>query len=163
MFNAKAETLSEKRSFARPYQRQRCVVPVSGFYEWLREGGSKVPHFVSAADDTGLLLAGLWDRWTDRGTGEILESFAIVTTAAHPEMEFLHHRQPVLLSADEARRWLNPDAQRDELEALLGGHLPQGLAVQPVATTINNARNKTVDAFAPAGPAREVDADPTLH
>ncbi|MEM7219044.1 MAG: SOS response-associated peptidase [Pseudomonadota bacterium] len=163
MFNAKAETLAEKRSFSRPFQRQRCVVPVSGFYEWLRDGGTKVPHFVHAADEPGLLLAGLWDSWTDKSSGEILESFAIVTTAAHGNLGFLHHRQPVLLSADEARRWLDPDAPRDELDRLLGGHLPVGLVVQPVTTTINNARNKTPDAFQPAGAPRAVDPDPKLH
>ena len=63
MFDAKSETASKSAAFKEPYQKRRCVVPISGFYEWCRENGQKVPYFIVPEEHNGLLLAGLWDRW----------------------------------------------------------------------------------------------------
>lgn len=141
MFNARAETLAEKRAFARPFRSQRCVVPVTGYYEWKKHQRQKLPFYIHARDDGGLLLAALWDRWTDGKTGEVLESCSIVTAAAHSSMAFLHHRQPVFLTLPEAREWLDGEATLEELGVLLEPHLPGELQIDPVSTFVNNARN----------------------
>ena len=142
MFNAKSETLLEKRSFARPFRSQRCVVPVTGYYEWKRGSREKLPFYVHAADDRGLLLAGLWDSWTDKATGEVIESCSIVTAAAAEPLEVLHHRQPVFLSHAEALAWLDHSSGVEELGLLMTPHLPNALQLESVSTHVNNARNK---------------------
>jgi putative SOS response-associated peptidase YedK len=150
MFNAKAETLAQSRAFREPYARRRCAVPIAGFYEWRRAaGGGKQPYYIHAADDTGLLLAGIWDRW--RGPDTVVESFAIVTTAVHAELEFVHSRQPVMLSREEARRWLDPEVRRSTLDGLLASHLPGDLEIVPVSTYVNNARNEGARCMEPVG------------
>lgn len=149
MFNAKAETLADSRAFKEPFARRRCLVPVAGFYEWVRKGSAKQPYYVRAADDSGLLLAGIWDRW--RRDQQSIESFAVVTTAVHPALEFVHRRQPVMLSREEGRRWLDPDAARASLDGLLASHLPGDLAVVPVSTYVNNARNQGERCMAAVG------------
>jgi len=108
MFNAKSETLAEKRAFARPFRS----------------------------------LAGIWDSWTDRETGEVLESCSVITAAAHDSLAFLHHRQPVFLTAAEATAWLAGDATPQQLGVLFEPHLPGALLVDPVSSYVNNARNK---------------------
>ena len=111
MFNARAETLQEKASFKRPFKSQRCLVPVSGYFEW-RE---KQPYFVHA--DGPLALAGLWDRWERHG--ESITSFAVITTEPSETMKALHHRMPAVLSPEGYEVWLSPKAQPGDLEPLL--------------------------------------------
>jgi len=146
MFNAKSETLSEKRSFAKPFRSQRCVVPITGYYEWKRGERAKLPFHISAAETGehvgGLLLAGLWDTYSDTSTGSTLESCAIVTAAAHEDLADVHHRQPAFLSPAEALRWLDHSLAVADLGELMTPHLPMPLQVDPVSTHVNNARNK---------------------
>ncbi len=146
MFNAKSETASKSAAFKEPYQKRRCVVPITGFYEWCRENGQKVPYFIVPEGQDGLLLAGLWDRWRVRdssgATQEELLSFTILTTAANDGMKFVHHRQPVMLSNDEALAWLDVDQPTADLEYLFTSRLPHALEAIPVSTHVNNARNK---------------------
>jgi putative SOS response-associated peptidase YedK len=169
MFNARSETVDQSRAFREPFRRRRCVVPVSGFYEWARQdpsGGeltgrsAKVPYYLRASDAPGLLIAGIWDRW--RGPGpdapELL-SFAILTTAASAGLTFVHHRQPVMLSAADARRWLDDAVPADDLAPLLGPRVPVPLAVVPVSTWVNNARHKERRCLESVGPTLQVSAD----
>jgi len=157
MFNARAEGLTTSRAFKMPFARQRAVVPVSGFYEWLSESGRKVPHYVVADAEDGLLLAGLWDRWS--GGREPLKSFALVTTEAHSQLQWLHHRQPVMLDARAAERWLAADAAEAELLDLCAPALPVPLAVTAVDAKVNNARYKDAACLEPTGPVRHIDRD----
>lgn len=140
MFNAKAENLRESRAFRDPFARRRCVVPIAGFYEWARAGAQKQAYYIHDADDRGLLMAGVWDRW--RGGDEELLSFAIVTTSVHEKLAFVHTRQPALLSREEARRWLDPATDAAQLDRLLASHLPQSLEAVPVSSYVNNTRNQ---------------------
>jgi putative SOS response-associated peptidase YedK len=61
MINARAETITEKPSFKRLMQQQRCLVPADGFYEWRREGNSKVPVWIHLKKKEPFAFAGLWD------------------------------------------------------------------------------------------------------
>lgn len=142
MFNAKSETASKSPAFKGPYQKRRCVVPVRGFYEWCRENGRKMPYFIRPEQESGLLLAGLWDQWVNTETDEALLSFTILTAAANDQMEFVHHRQPVMLSQDEALAWLDVKRPTKELEYLFASRLPIDLEAVPISSEINSARNK---------------------
>ncbi len=151
MFNAKAETAHKSAAFKEPYQKRRCVVPISGFYEWCRENNQKVPYFIVPQDQDGLLLAGLWDRWYNKEADEELLSFTILTTAANDALKFVHRRQPVMLSMEEATRWLDASLSTGELEHLFTSRLPVGLEAIPVSTHVNNARNKDERCVQPIG------------
>lgn len=140
MFNAKSETAAKSPAFREPYRKRRCVVPVCGFYEWVRQNNQKLPYYITPRDDPGMLLAGLWDHWTNADSGEVLESFTILTAPAAPGMEFIHSRQPVILPLAAARDWMDPD--NEDFEALIGSQLPQPLDAIPVSTYANNARHK---------------------
>ena len=113
MFNARAETLREKASFKRPFKSQRCLVPVSGYYEWR----DKQPYYVHAKDDQLRALAGLWDCWEKRG--QSITSFAVVTTEPTGAMRELHHRMPAVLSPKDCDAWLSPESEPGDLEPLL--------------------------------------------
>jgi putative SOS response-associated peptidase YedK len=122
LFNAKAETLHEKPSFKTPYKRQRCIVPASGFYEWTGPRKNRQPYFIYG--DELLAFAGVYDIW-QRGDEELI-SYSIITTTPNDVMEPLHDRMPVILEPSSFEVWLEPDAEREDLEALLkpyGGKL----------------------------------------
>ncbi len=164
MFNAKSETVDQSRAFREPFHKRRCVVPVSGFYEWVRSrtrrgDGARLPYYIHPHSLPGLLLAGVWDRWRSRDGGEVLESFAILTTRASAGLEFVHDRQPVMLSVADARRWLACDTPVDELKGMLGSVLPVDLDAVPVSTYVNNARNKEARCIEPIGEPVAVAAD----
>lgn len=167
MFNAKSETASKSPAFREPYRQRRCVVPVSGFYEWAKgrlEGEpAKLPYFIRPEQADGLLLAGLWDRWRDPAAepeAPPLESFTILTTAVNPALAFVHHRQPVMLSMEHARQWLDVSIPTQELEHLYDGLIPLALEAVPVSTYVNNARNDGNRCVTPIGDALLVGAQP---
>jgi putative SOS response-associated peptidase YedK len=162
MFNAKVETAAGSPAFKGPFANRRCVLPVSGFYEWQRRNGPKQPYLITDEDNKGLLLAGLWDSWQPRGSaGDAaqLESFTLLTTAAHPNLGGLHHRQPVFLTQDQALQWLDINIATENLNPLLSPSLPVPLRVVPVSNEVNNARNKSDRCAHPVGPAQRVSVD----
>ena len=118
MFNARAESLTEKASFKKPFKRSRCIVPASGFYEWKQTNQGKIPHYIKAKDDTLLAFAGLYEHW-QKGDEEII-SHTIITTSPNNFMTSLHNRMPVILNKEHFDAWLDPDNDdTDMLEHLL--------------------------------------------
>jgi len=159
MFNARRETLATSPAFREPFRRHRCIVPVSGFYEWTGKAPGKVPWYIRPHDEAGLLLAGIWDRWTNPADGATLDSFAVVTTDAHPAMCFVHSRQPVMLGIESARRWIDPASAVASLVDLLEPALPYPLDAVPVSSHVNNARHKDPRCTEPIGAAVPVVAE----
>lgn len=79
MFNARSETLAEKPTFQRLLSRQRCLVPVAGFYEWKKEVRSaKQPYYVHFEGGRPMVMAGLWDAW--QAQEGPMSTYTILTT-----------------------------------------------------------------------------------
>jgi len=156
MFNAKSETAATSPAFRGPFQKRRCVVPISGFYEWSRQHNQKLPYLLKAHEQPGLLLAGLWDSWQDPEQGKQVLSFTILTTAASAGLAFVHHRQPVMLSMEEAHLWMDMSQPTDGLAHLLDTRIPVPMEVVPVSTHVNNARHKDARCVEPIGVTRHV-------
>lgn len=124
--NARAESVETTATFREPYRRRRCLVPATCFYEWTGERGAKSMWRFTRAGSDLFCFAGLWDRaMTSEGP---VESFAIVTCAAGPDMAAYHDRQPVILDPDTWARWL--DLSADARPLLVPGP-PGALAVEP--------------------------------
>lgn len=156
-FNAKAETLEKSSTFREPFARRRCVVPITGFYEWRQESRVRRPYLVRPQAGP-MLLAGVWDRWRSRPTRhgeavEVVDSFAVVTTAACEQLSFIHDRQPAMLSPEGARLWLDRNTPIGEVKRLLAPAVPCALAAVPVASAIGDPRNKDKRCAAPVGHA----------
>ena len=102
--------------FRDAYKSRRCIVPVSGFYEWTGPKGNKQPHIFTDAEGAPILaLAGLWDRWKDRATGDEIESCTLIVTAATEWMMPCHDRMPAVLQQAEIDRWLRGEMSAGEL------------------------------------------------
>jgi putative SOS response-associated peptidase YedK len=107
MINARCETLTEKPSFKQLLGTRRCLIPAYGFYEWRREGKSKVPLRIVMKDRQLFTFAGLWDMWRDQ-EGDGLYTFTIITTNANALLRPIHHRMPVIIDRLGAVPWLDP-------------------------------------------------------
>ena len=105
-FNARAETVESKAMFRSPLKRTRCLIPASGYYEWLGTPTGKQPHYFTAPDDSPLTIAGLWDEWKDVDTGEPLRSCTMIITEANAFVGRIHDRMPVLLKPERFDSWL---------------------------------------------------------
>lgn len=138
MINARAETVAEKPSYRSAFKHRRCVVLADGFYEWHRQGDVKTPHFISLQSGEPFAMAGLWESWTDRESGESLQTTTLLTTAANDFMQPLHHRMPLILQAEAASIWLA--GEQDSIQAVTD--LTPNLRAWPVNKTVNNARNQ---------------------
>jgi len=136
--NARAETVARSPLFRGAFERRRCLVPADGFYEWRVEQGGKQPYAVARTDGRPMALAGLWEGWRS-ADGEILRSYAIITTAANTDMAALHDRMPLILEEADWPVWLGevPGAP----DALLAPPQPGNLRLWPVSTAVNSVRN----------------------
>jgi putative SOS response-associated peptidase YedK len=109
--NARIETLHEKPSF-RSVLTNRCLIPANGFYEWQwldPEGKKKQKYLITVEDEEAFAFAGLWNAWTDRLTGEIIETYTIITRPANGLMARIHNsklRMPWILPHSEESDWL---------------------------------------------------------
>ena len=68
--NARADTIFEKPSFREPIMKKRCIVPSTGYFEWRHEGANKIPYYIYVKDEPIFSMAGIYDRWLDKDTGE---------------------------------------------------------------------------------------------
>lgn len=147
MINARAETVAEKPSFRAAFRHRRCIVLADGFYEWRKQGDTKTPYFISLASGEPFALAGLWENWNDKASGESLQTAALITTSANEFMQPLHHRMPVVMQPDAADEWLA--GSRDPLEHATE-RTPK-LQAWPVDRRVNNARNEGKELIDAAG------------
>ncbi|MGR3376604.1 SOS response-associated peptidase [Salipiger abyssi] len=146
LFNARAESLAEKPAFREACRKRRCLIPVSGFYEWTTDAeGTRLPWYIRPAGDGALAFAGVWQDW-QRG-GETIRSCAIVTTAAAGSMREIHHRVPVLLGAQDWPLWLG---ERGHGAAVLMRAAPEGaLRCHRVGPEVNASRASGAQLVAP--------------
>ena len=147
MINAVSETAATKPAFRSAFQRRRCLVLADGFYEWRwaarpernkRGDKERAPIYFFQQSGEPMAFAGLWENWQSPG-GEWIRSCAILTTAANSLVEPVHHRMPVILSAETEPLWLDPLTDTpDTLQPLLLPAPPELLDVREVSSMVNN-------------------------
>jgi putative SOS response-associated peptidase YedK len=142
-FNACAETVETKPFSRDAFKRNRCLIPVSGYYEWQTTSGGKQPWYFTAAKGSPLLtVAGLWDEWKDRATGEVLKSCTMIITDPNDFVAEVHNRMPVLLTPEQFGPWLNRETGADYLKPAPNDYLQRW----PVSKRVNSSKAHADDA-----------------
>lgn len=121
-YNARGESIFEKPAFREAVRTKRCVVPVTGFFEWRHEKNDTIPYYIFPRHASMFSLGAVWDDWADPVSGYRISAFSIVTTPANPRMEYIHNtkkRMPLILSRQEKERWLDPDLSLHDVTALI--------------------------------------------
>ncbi len=136
--NARSETVASNGMFKAGFARRRCILPADAFYEWRANPAGKEPFAIARADGAPLAFAGLWEGWRDPD-GQVLRTFAILTTSANGTMMPLHERMPVILEQGDWTAWL---AQDPEAAAKLMRPAAEGVVrCWPVGREVGNVRN----------------------
>ncbi|BBW95970.1 SOS response-associated peptidase [Geobacillus icigianus] len=140
MINARAETVDEKASFRQAFKRRRCLILADGFYEWKKEGKTKVPYRFMLATGAPFAFAGLWERW--EGASGPLETCAIMTTRANELIAPIHDRMPVILPSERHDDWLDPSFDDSEyLKTFLRPYPSEQMRMYEVAPLVNSPKN----------------------
>lgn len=149
LINARAETVTTKPAFRRPFRERRCLILADGFYEWVREGRRKQPYCIRFRDGQPFAFAGLWDRW-QRADGQALDTCAIVTTTPNAVIQPLHDRMPAILPPAGYDLWLDPAVQDVErLQSLLTPYAGDAMVAYPVSMRVNDPSHDSPDLLAP--------------
>lgn len=151
LINARGEEITERRSYKASFEKRRCIVPLSGFIEWKREGeSSKRPFAIHLADKSIMSVAGIWEHWVSKETGEIVDSFSIVTTAANSFMEKIHDRMPVILDRADEAEWLDPKIIDTQKVLRLVKPCPSDwIDSYEISPLVNSPRNNSSNVLAP--------------
>lgn len=148
MINARAETLERKPAYREAFERRRCLIVADGFYEWRRVGSTKIPMRIRLKTGRLFAFAGLWDRWSKEGRP--LVTCTILTTTPSPSIAAIHDRMPVILSRENARRWIDSAEDCRLLSEMLLPFPDDQLEMYAVSTLVNHVDNDSPECSAPA-------------
>ena len=144
LINARSESIAEKPAFRSAARERRCLIPVSGFYEWQKgEGGERLPWYITRQDGETMALAGIWQSWGE----DAAPTCAIVTTDAGKAISIIHHRVPVVVERENWGLWLGEEGKG---AALLMRHPGEDvLGFHRVAKKVNSNRASGPDLIEP--------------
>jgi putative SOS response-associated peptidase YedK len=143
-FNARSDSIADKPMFAESFARRRCLIPASGYYEWVTTPTGKQPYYFTRRDGQIITIAGIQDVWTDPGNGERLRSCAMVIADANDFVADIHHRMPVILESKDFEQWERGDVK--DAAALMKPANDDVLDTRPVSMRVNSSRADASDA-----------------
>lgn len=125
--NARGETILTSRMFRNAALNRRCLLLASGFYEWRHYRGKAYPYFVRVKDKDVFYMAGIWQPWTDKETGEKMTTFALVTTRANALIAKVHNkrkRMPAVLTDELQKEWMQKDLDEKRIKQIATFQFP---------------------------------------
>ncbi len=141
--NAVGETVFDKPSFRKSIVAQRCLLGISGFFEWRDINKSKYPYFIRTINEEVFSLGCIYESWVDKRTGEIRNTFSILTTPANPLLEKIHNikkRMPLIISRQDEKNWISSDASIKEINALIKPFDEKLLLANAVSKFVNSPK-----------------------
>jgi putative SOS response-associated peptidase YedK len=131
-------------AFRSAIKSRRAILPVHYFIEGPEKEKLKKPFKVFRSDKQVFFVACIWETWTDKQTGEMLDTFAMVTTAPskHLRETVGHHRSPLILEGDEIQTWLDPASQKNDLVPLMKPFNSDAFACHPISQLFKSKENR---------------------
>ncbi|MBU4214705.1 MAG: SOS response-associated peptidase [Actinobacteria bacterium] len=163
MINARAESLTDRRAFARPFAVRRALLPADGYYEWQAQPvapgtgpAPRQPFYIHPTDGACAALAGLYEFWKDPtkpedDPGRWLVTAAVITREATGQLAAVHPRQPLILPQSAWGTWLSPAVGAEEARGLLQVE-PPPLTVTAVSTAVNAVAHDGPELLRPREP-----------
>lgn len=151
--NARAETVADTWSFREPFRHKRAIIPASFFYEPRKVGATK-PHYpwycFKLKNDEMFGMAGLYDIWKDKESGEEIYSYTIITTEPNDLVGEIHERMPVILKKEDEKMWLDSSLTDPiKLQPLLKSYPTKDMQGWHVGDDVKNYRNDSSELIKP--------------
>ncbi len=142
MINARSENISEKNTFSPLLINHRCIVITDGYYEWKNDKSVKQPFYIQKESEGFISMAGLWNQWQSN-SGEIINSYTVVTTKPQKEISHIHNRMPAIISKENIDIWLNHEKYDQEKALILLKPSDEKLKFHPVSNFVNSTVNNS--------------------
>jgi putative SOS response-associated peptidase YedK len=141
-----------KPAFRKPIRDQRCLVIANAFMEGPKTEKLSKPYLCFLRNRESFCMAGIYDTYIDKQTGEVTQSFAIITTVANELMKKIgHHRSPVILHQADEMKWLQ-NTNLAQITALLNPYPADLMNAYPIDAAIKNQKNNAPEFLKPTGP-----------
>lgn len=140
----------KKPSFRTSIKSKRCLIIASGYYEGPEEEKLDKPFYISKKTGEIFCFAGIWDTWIDINTGEVSNTFAIITIVPNSVSQQIgHHRSPLVLDKKDEKKWLDTKLPIEEVLSLLKPYPGEKFKADAISIKVKNPRNKGRDLIIP--------------
>ncbi|MGL1886919.1 MAG: SOS response-associated peptidase [Reichenbachiella sp.] len=142
-----------KPMFRQSIRSKRCLVPADCFIEGPKKEKLNKPYVVYLKEGMRpFAFAGIWDEWINKETGEVLHSYAIITTVSNDVTQALgHHRSPVIIPQEYEKEWVSSDTELNEVTRLLQPYPSHLMNAYPIASTIKSPKAEGAELLKPIG------------
>ena len=142
LINARIESILEKKTFKTPFHKRRCLIPMSGWYEWSLSNNIKIPYAFYDKFHNPIYIGGIYNNRSD-GTTEI----CILTKSANKNLQSIHERMPVVINKDVINDWFNYDNEPEALQENLINLDINDINYHRVDIAVNNPKNNNSELY----------------
>lgn len=131
--NARSDTIHQKPSFKNSIKKNRCILPLDGFYEWQHNGKLKQPYYIYPSDETVFYLGCIYNNNT----------FSIITTDANPLMAKIHNtkkRMPLILPKSSIETWVDPTTDIALVDQMMQPYSTELMSAHTISTDAGNPK-----------------------
>lgn len=145
--------IAQKPMFRKAIRSQRCLVVADAFIEGPKKERLSKPYLIYMKDGKRpFAFAGIWDRWVNKDSGEVIHSYAIITTVSNPLIQKIeHHRSPVILHEEDERDWLDNELPLQDALDMLRPYPANQMNAYPLDPAIKSPKANGVDLLKPVG------------
>lgn len=140
--NARIETIMEKPAFKNAFLQRRCLIPVSGYYEWAVFGKKKQPYFFQQKSKTMMAFAGIWSVW--QGKQAAIHSCAILTKSTQGDLQKIHERMPIIVPQSKYHEYLSSHSEPAAIKTFIEKN-ETTLDYYAVSSFVSNAKSEGIE------------------
>lgn len=120
--NARAETVFSLPSFRTSIHTKRCLIPITGYFEFQHQDKTTIPYYIFLKDDDIFSLGGMYERWQHPLTNETMQTFSILTVPANTLCAEIHNggknpfRMPLIIGKEKEQHWLDKSLKTTDIQ-----------------------------------------------
>ena len=142
LINARAESILEKKTFKTPFLKRRCLIPMSGWYEWSLNNNNKIPYAFYNNSHNPLYIGAIFNNRSD-GTTEI----CIITKSANNDLQSIHERMPLVVDKELFSDWFNYENDPEILKENIINQKVSDIKFHKVDVAVNNPKNNNSELY----------------
>jgi putative SOS response-associated peptidase YedK len=137
--NARSETVFSLPSFRSPILSNRCLVPVTGFFEFHHQGKSVIPYYIYVKNEEIFSFGGMYELWQNSDTKELTQTFSVLTVPANDLCSQIHNggknpfRMPLIIPKEHEAHWLDNSLKNTDIQQFFQPFDAKQMDAYPIA------------------------------